>query len=75
MRGCHERPKGLPARLPDPPRRSEDNFVNALTQVYSALSEAHWVAPDEEGREWIGQLEDAVKNEILERLEDDSDDR
>lgn len=54
--------------LPAPPRRSEDNYVSALLDVHSALQEARWVAPGDDEREWVDDLEERVRNEFMPRI-------
>lgn len=54
--------------LPKPPRRSEDNYVTALLDVHSALQEARWVAPGDDEREWVDDLEERVRNEFMPRI-------
>ena len=54
--------------LPKPPRRSEDNYVTALLEVHSALQEARWVAPGDDEREWIDELEEMVRGEFMPRI-------
>ena len=57
--------------LPKPPRRSEDNYVTALLEVHSALQEARWVAPGDDEREWIDELEEMVRGEFMPRITDE----
>lgn len=54
--------------LPEPPRRSEDNYVSALLDVHSALQEARWVAPGDDERAWVDDLEERVRSEFMPRI-------
>ena len=59
--------------LPEPPRRSQDNYASALAEVYRALNEAELVAPGDSERDWVGEAAEMVRAELLNQIESEED--
>ena len=59
--------------LPSPPRRSQDNYASALAEVYRALDEAELVAPDEADREFVAEVRNTVRMELLDVIPSEED--
>lgn len=61
--------KGFSRDLPAPPERSHDNYASAIAEVYRALDEAEMVAPLEGDREWVQDVREQVRAELMEKLD------
>ncbi|QLH78666.1 hypothetical protein HZS55_15830 [Halosimplex rubrum] len=57
--------------LPAPPTRSQDNYASALAEVYRTLDEAELVAPGADEREWVGEIREQVRGELIHVIEDE----
>jgi len=61
--------RGFKRDLPAPPKRSADNYLSCLAELYRQLDEAEMVAPLPGDREWVEETRERVREELMERLD------
>lgn len=54
--------------LPDPPAQNSENYASALSKTLRALDTTWQVAPYEQDRQFIEDLQEEVREELLDVL-------